>query len=216
MSTSRPQSLRPQAPRPMAFAPAPPEALPKSHVTRALHFFMLLIVLHQLFGSLILERPMPGEDPAWPYWLHEYLGMAGLGAVTLFWVWTLLRDRRETRLGQLFPWFSARGWGGLFADLRSLLGDLASLRKPSLHLGAIASAVHGLGLLAASYMALSGTFWFLVFKGGPYARTVLGTHKLVANLMWAYVIAHVSIAVLHRLLGDDIFSRMFWTRRANS
>lgn len=190
-------------------------AAPRSHVTRALHLFMLLVVLHQLFGSLILHRPRAGEAPDWLYWTHEYVGMVGVGAMTLFWLWTLLRDRRETGLAKLFPWFSAEGWSGLFADLRSALGDLAALRMPSLHLDNLSGAVHGLGLATASFMALSGATWYFLAKGSIYGRMMMGAHHLVANLMWAYVIAHVSLAVLHRLLGDDVFSRMFWTRRAN-
>ena len=190
------------------------EAATRSHVTRALHLFMLLVVLHQLFGSLILYRPRAGEAPGWLYWTHEYVGMVGVGAMTLFWLWTLLRDPRETGLAKLFPWFSAQGWSGVFADLRSLLRDLAMLRMPSLHLDNIAGAVHGLGLATASFMALSGATWYFLAKGSTTGRIMMGAHHLVANLMWAYVIAHVSLAVLHRLLGDDVYSRMFWTRRA--
>ena len=81
---------------------------PKSHVTRVLHLAILLIVLHQLFGSLILERPLPGEDPAWPYWMHRICRRRRRASLTLFWAWALVRDSRETPLGQLFPWFSLR------------------------------------------------------------------------------------------------------------
>ena len=96
---------------------------------------------------------------------------------------------------KLFPWFSAKGWAGVFADLRALFGDLAALRMPSLHLDDLSSAVHGLGLLTASFMALSGAVWYFLAPDAPYRRTVMGMHHLVANLMWAYVIAHVSLAV---------------------
>ena len=196
-------------------SPAPTaEAAPRSHATRALHLFMLLVVLHQLFGSLIIQRPKAGEAPTWPYWTHEYIGLVGVGAMILFWLWTLLRAPNETRLSKLFPWFSAKGWGGVLADLRSLFADLADLRMPSLHLDDLSSAVHGLGLSTASFMALSGAAWYFLPHDAPYRRAVMGTHHLVANLMWAYVIAHVSLAVVHRLLGDDVFARMFWTRRA--
>ena len=200
-----------------AVAPAPePTAstAPRSHVTRALHLFMLLVVLHQLFGSLIVQRPKAGEAPLWPYWTHEYVGLVGICAMTLFWLWTLLRDPGETRLSKLFPWFSTKGWRGVIADLRSLFGDLAALRMPSLHLDDLAGAVHGLGLATASFMALSGATWYFQVKGSTFGRMAMSAHHLVADLMWAYVIAHVSLAVAHRLLGDDVFARMFWTRRA--
>ena len=47
------------------------------------------------------------------------------------------------------------------------------------------------------------------FTGTPYGRTVLGLHKLAGNLMWAYLIGHASMALLHQALGDKVFSRMF-------
>jgi len=31
--------------------------------------------------------------------------------------------------------------------------------------------------------------------------------------MWAYLAAHAGLALLHHLLGSDIFSRMFLSRR---
>jgi len=199
--------------RAASYAPgAVHQAQPKSHATRVLHLFMLLVVLHQLFGSLIIARPRPGEAPGWPYWMHEYVGIVGVGAITLFWLWTLLRNSRETGLVRLFPWFSAKGWSGLVADLRSLFDDLAALRMPSLHLDNLASAVHGLGLLAATVMAGTGASWYFLAHDSVIRRPMMTTHHMVANLMWAYVIAHVSLAVIHRLLGDDVFARMFWAR----
>ena len=199
--------------RGVAYASSPAQqAQPKSHATRVLHLFMLLVVLHQLFGSLIIERPLMGAPPAWPYWMHEYVGVVGVGAIALFWLWTLARGPRETRLSLLFPWFGAKGWSGLAADLRSLFGDLAALRMPNLHLDNLASAVHGLGLLTATVMVGSGASWYFLARESVIRRPMMATHHLVANLMWAYVIAHVSLAVIHRLLGDDLFARMFWTR----
>jgi cytochrome b561 len=31
--------------------------------------------------------------------------------------------------------------------------------------------------------------------------------------MWAYLIGHALVALVHHALGDDIFSRMFWVKR---
>ena len=44
---------------------------------------------------------------------------------------------------------------------------------------------------------------------------VLQIHKVLANLMWAYVIAHAGIALLHQAQGHDVLRRMIW-RRARS
>ena len=185
----------------------------RSHATRLLHLALLLIVLHQLLSSTLMERPLPGEEPAWPYFLHERAGVAGLGVLALFWLWTLVRHPLETPLGRLLPWFSASRLAAVVADVASVVRALFSLRSPPLELEALASAVHGLGLLVASFLALTGAAWFYLFAGTPYGRMVIGMHKLSANLMWAYLIGHALAAVAHHALGDDIFSRMFWVKR---
>ncbi|MGD0639289.1 MAG: cytochrome b/b6 domain-containing protein [Roseiarcus sp.] len=185
----------------------------RSHVTRLLHLSLLLVVLHQLLSSTVMERPMPGDDPAWPYAMHEWVGVAGLGVLALFWLWTLVRHPLETPLAKLLPWFSPSRVAAVFEDVARLVRALFSFRMPPLELDALASAVHGLGLLVASFLALSGAAWFYLFAGTPYGRIVMGMHKLSANLMWAYLIGHASIALIHHALGDDIFSRMFWVKR---
>lgn len=185
----------------------------RSHLTRALHLALLLVVIHQLMTSLIMERPLPGEAPDWPFALHQSFGMVGLGVLALFWLWTLARHRAETPLARLLPWFSAARRGAVADDVVRLARSVAALRAPPLPLEALAGAVHGLGLLVATFLATSGAAWLLFLAGTPYGRTALGLHKLAGDLMWVYLIAHVSAAVVHRLLGDDVFSRMFWGKR---
>jgi cytochrome b561 len=82
-----------------------------------------------------------------------------------------------------------------------------------LELDASASAMHGLGLMLASFLALSRAAWYFVFAGTPYAKTMMGLHSLAGNLMWVFLIGHPSMAILHQLAGDEVFSRMFWLRR---
>ncbi len=185
----------------------------RSHMTRVLHLALLLTVVDQLLTSLIMERPLPGEDPDWPYALHEQVGLVGLGVLTLFWLWMLIRDERETPLQRLFPWFSAESLAELADDVRAVVRALVALRAPPLRLDALSSAIHGLGLLLATFLAMSGAAWFALFTGTPCGRIVLMAHKLAGNVMWAYLIAHASAALLHHALGDRIFARMFWVRR---
>jgi cytochrome b561 len=188
----------------------------RSHLTRLLHLLLLLTVLHQLAGSQIMERPFPGDDPAWPFLLHEWVGVAGLAILVLFWTWTLLRHRSETPLSRLIPWFSGAGYRAVFVDAKRSVDRLISLGTPrdgaEDAAGALASAVHGLGLLVASAMALSGAAYFFFFEGTSLGAPVLGLHKLFANFMWAYLIGHGSLAILHALWGDDILPTMFWLR----
>lgn len=182
-------------------------AIVRSRTTRVIHFVLLLLILHQLIGNQFMERPMPGEPPSLVWTLHEYLGMVSLAAAGAFWAWALVRHG-ETAPGRLVPWFSAHRLRDLFADTLAQLRRLARLQAPADDDGAMAGAVHGLGLLLVTAMAATGTLYF--FSGAHPALTV---HKLLSKLVYAYLAAHVGMAVLHHALGSDIFSRMFLPRR---
>ncbi len=184
----------------------------RSHMTRLLHLLLLLAVLHQLFGSQFMEKPMPGEDPDWPYYLHQWVGVAGLMIVMWFWIWTFLRHPSETPLAKLFPWLAGASLRAVGRDIAGSLRDLKAMRIPGEGEGALASAVHGLGLAVVTIMALTGAAWFLFLAGTTMGRPVIRLHKLFANLMWAYLIGHVCLAFLRQATGDGVFSRMFWVR----
>ena len=77
----------------------------------------------------------------------------------------------------------------------------------------LAGAIHGLGLLAVSAMALSGMTIF--FGMGPHgsmshlvAQVRLG-HSFMGNVVWVYFCGHVGISLLHQLRGDRLITRMF-------
>ena len=101
----------------------------RSHMTRLLHLAVLATVVEQLLTSLVMERPLPGESPQWPFALHQQAGLVGLGVLSLFWLCTLIRDERETPLQRLFPWFSREGLDALAADLRAIVSAMARLRR---------------------------------------------------------------------------------------
>lgn len=90
------------------------------------------------------------------YEVHEWVGLATLTIVVVFWLWTALR-RRETRLAALLPWFSTGGWRAVAADARAHRAALRALKLPGTAGDTpLASAVHGLGLLSALAMAATG------------------------------------------------------------
>jgi cytochrome b561 len=199
----------------IALAPGTAEpAVARSVATRILHLLLLVIVVHQLVNSQFIERPETGEPTPWLMTIHEYVGLASVAAVLAFWIWTVVR-RGETSLGRLLPWFSPDRLSDVWTDLVAQARRLLRLQAPSDEDGALASAIHGLGLLVLTGMAVTGAVYF-VADGTLVGRAFLTLHKMAANLMWAYLIGHAGLAVLHRILGSDIFSRMFWPARARS
>ncbi len=192
------------------YHPAGTDGTVRTHTTRALHALLLLSVAFQLVSSKVISRPLPGDAPSTLYSLHEYIGMASLGVVCAFWLWTLVRHG-ETSFTKLFPWVFPHRIADIVHDgvdqFKAILRRDFSLASS----GALASAVHGLGLLVVTAMATTGTIVF--FSAGSVAHEALALHRLVANLMWAYLIGHAGLATLHHLLGSDVLRRMFWIRR---
>lgn len=179
----------------------------RSSLTRIMHLLLLIVVLHQLIGSQFVRMPLPGDPPSWMLSLHEYAGLGNFVIVAAFWIWTLVR-RGETRLGRLLPWFSIARLRDVIADLGAQIRRLARGRAPDDEDGALASATHGLGLLAVTAMAMTGSVYFFT-EGTQFARSVLHLHRLIANVVWVYLFAHAGLAVLHHLMGSDILARMF-------
>lgn len=179
---------------------------PRSLTTKLVHGSLLLAVIWQLLGSNLMERPRASSAGNFFYEVHEWVGLAALAIVIAFWLWAAVR-RRETRLSALLPWFSANGWRAVAADARSHWAALRALKLPdSAGDTPLASAVHGLGLLTALTMAASGGLLFLQpLPGG----LVLEVHQLVSNLMWAYVVGHAGLAIVHQWLGHGTLRRMF-------
>lgn len=178
----------------------------RSLTTKLIHGSLLLAVTWQLLGSNLMERPRAASPGNFFYEVHEWVGLATLATVVMFWLWTALR-RRETRLAALLPWFSASGWRSVATDARAHWEALRALKLPDPAGDTpLASAVHGLGLLTALAMAATGGLLFLQpLPGG----LVLEVHKLASNLMWAYVVGHAGLAVVHQMAGHGTLRRMF-------
>jgi cytochrome b561 len=190
--------------------PAGANTVKRSALTRILHLVLLLAVAHQLLNSEFMSRPEHGEPASVLYVMHEYTGLGSFGVVLAFWVWALLR-RGETRLDKLFPWLFPARMREIFSEIRSSKGlsGAAIFQRLS---PILAGAVHGLGLLVVSSMAITGTIYYFT-AGTPLAEQVLDLHSLISNLMWAYLIGHGGVALLHHLLGSDILRPMFWIKR---
>ncbi len=190
------------------------DTLRHGRVTRLLHAGVALAVIWQLGVSLAMQGPRGTTPGDTLFTMHSYVGLAALGLIVLFWL-NLLARRVGTDAGALFPWFSAERRAALWADSRAQLGALTRLRLPDYVEGsALSSAVHGLGLLLMTLMAASGTAsWFT--EPSADAGVFENVHKLFANLVWVYLIAHAGLAVLHHLRGEASLSEM-WSLRGRT
>ena len=85
-------------------------------------------------------------------------------------------------------------------------------RLPDVDSHPFAYAVHGLGLIAVSVMAVTGTMTLLAVLPEAVRTAGLGVHELFSKLVWAYLVGHAGLAVLHEMAGHRLFRQIFWSR----
>lgn len=185
--------------------------------TRLVHAALALSICTQLATSLLMEGPDEASAGDVLFQIHRYSGLAALALAVLFWM-TLALRRRGTAPAALFPWFSGPRRRALRADVAAHLRAVARFRLPANdESGPLASAVHGLGLLLMTAMAVSGGVyaagvWAGLQSPEPDDALAMTVHFALANLVWAYLIAHAGMATLHHLAGASPLRRMWRLR----
>jgi cytochrome b561 len=184
-------------------------------LTRWLHACIALGITAQLGLSQFMEAPDDKDEelvtglPLALFEAHENIGMILFALIVLHWLWSL-SGHVQGGIGHLFPWLSKERMGKVTAEARDALK--LKLSNPEIS-NALAGAVHGLGLLVAIAMAASGAVIFFNLSETGH-MTGLGEifeelHGFIAPLMWAYLIGHVAVAVMHKRQGHTNVKEMF-------
>ena len=184
-----------------------------SWTTRLLHLLLAVSVTHQLFISLVMVVPQDNRPGDILFSLHENVGLATFAIILSYWSWLALR-RSDRGAGALFPWFSKSARTAVVNDV---LAHLASLRRLRLPLGEeqpLAASIHGLGFLVATMMAGTGVIAWSSLLSKHTTAMILEVHMTLGNVMWAYLIGHVTLALLHELTGERLLRRIFSLRFA--
>lgn len=171
----------------------------RSATTKILHWAAALAIITQLGLSLVMQSPSRNRPGDSFFEIHEKVGIAAAIILTVFWIWSIARSG-ETRLVAFFPWLSPKQLRLVAADAKRVFTPLEHGQETR----PFASAVHGLGLIIATLMAFSGLLGYFVAS----ARSLLEVHETVAPLMWAYLIGHVAISIVHELRGERIIGPM--------
>lgn len=196
--------------------PILPASEPHSRATRLFHASLAMAIVAQLATSQVMRPPEVGAAGDIWFTLHQYSGLTAAALALGLWGVMALRQR-GTALGALLPWASSKRLKALGSDMIAHLRCIMARRLPphDPH-SPLASAVHGLGLVLMSAMAATGVLFYLMnwlgMIGQPATELVLSAHKLGANLVWAYLIGHAGIALLHHLTRQMRLSSM-WSLR---
>lgn len=183
-------------------------------LTRILHLCLAAGVTAQMLTSLVMVYPKPGRLPNQWYEVHEVLGAGLLGVLVLHWLWSVGRSLAAGSAFMLFPWFSARRLRDLGADVRDTVAHMKTGHLPDDDQPRpLPSAVQGLGLLLATFLAGTGTIMLVGMSPDGampgLLHDVKEVHEAMAPLMWAYLVVHPVMGVLHQLAGHRTLSRMF-------
>lgn len=179
--------------------------------TRLLHLGVAFAAVHQIVVSNFMRPPGRGRTENLAYELHEYVGIGTLALMVLYALWIAFRHR-EARVGELFPWVSPQRLSNLAADVRAHLAAFRRGRFPDDEHRPLATAVHGLGLLVMAGMAATGGLTLLSIVPQDIRGLSLSTHELLSKALWAYLIGHAGMALLHELAGHRVFRTIFSPR----
>lgn len=184
-----------------------------SRITRILHSLIALTISFQLIVSLVMEapkadRPMNQAGAFWFEW-HEWVGLAAMAVLLTSWIYRLANFKREGQ-GQLFPWMNATGRKALMIET----GHFLTLKWKALaDTGPLAGTIHGLGLLIATAMAVTGSILYIGLWPNdvvtPNVHNMMEVHSTLATVMWIYLYGHVIIALWHQFIGHASIAKMF-------
>jgi cytochrome b561 len=169
-------------------------------VTRLLHAALAIGVVMQLSLSSVMRVPA-GRGLGVFDWhrrafeLHAKVGLVVAGVCLLHWLWLALPWCRPGPC-YLFPW------------IRSAQRATLATESP------LVGTIHGLGLAAITGSAIGGLINYAgYFLGAPIPRLVLhftaGFHIALGFLIWAFVVGHVGMTVIHRLTDRRDILAMF-------
>lgn len=183
--------------------------------TKLLHKGMALTVVVQIGLSFFMERPKPGVERE-PLELqlfeaHEWVGIAAALIVMLHVAYSLVSSGNAS-WRSLFPWLTGEGRSRLFGEI----GQFGNWMKNGLpgpdDAHALASTIHGVGLLAVLAQGLTGVCIFLGMeesgKVSEGIHDVMEMHECIGGIIIAYLVVHVAAAIWHQRLGHDVIGRI--------
>lgn len=184
-----------------------------------LHKGIALSVILQLITEMLMRRPKPGRSlsdaEALFFGVHETIGII---AFILVLTRLMMLIDAPKQVARLFPWLNAGGIQEIWKEVSNELPQwLAGKLKPPGEHDLLAGTIHGLGLILVFSMGMTGVVMFIGMEANgsmdAVAHFAKEIHELLSNLLWVYLIGHVSMAVIHQALGHQVLRRIF--RRNN-
>ena len=184
-----------------------------SRFIRISHALVAFAIIFQMVISLVMDhphtkKPMDADGGMYFRW-HEWVGLAALAILACGWIYRLINWKRESQ-GRFFPWMTSSGRSSLLQES----GQFLRLRWTAIpEYGALAGTIHGLGLLLAAVMALTGGAIYIGLGPQdtvtPGVHSLMDAHSFLATFMWFYLCGHALMALWHQYMGHGSFARIF-------
>jgi len=186
---------------------------------KVLHFLIAGGMIVELILENWMQRPKSGETITTSQVLffgaHEFIGVSIL--VIVMTRFMLMIGNRKDFL-RLFPWFDKGGCQSLVRELKSdLPGWFSGKLKDTGEQDFLAKSVHGLGLLLALGLGLTGLLLFIEISPketiSALGNGAMEVHDVMGTLLWIFISGHIAMAIYHQLLGHRVLQYIFWVEK---
>lgn len=183
-------------------------------LTRRLHGALAVGVTVQMLVSLVMVTPRPDRVANFWFPVHETVGIVLFGVLLVYWLRVVARTLRGGEPLRLFPWTSPDLRAAVVADAKVTFSELSQFKlSDDEEVRPLVAAIQGIGLLIGAVLATTGLIAYLsITPGTPpswIVHQLMELHESLGPLMWAYLVLHPAMAVLHHLAGQPTLKRMF-------
>ena len=182
---------------------------------RILHLMLMLGVLAQLCSELLMQVPKPGESidqmAGFFFSIHQLIGFVVLIIAITYLMVIMEHSKHKNRL---FPWLDATLRAELIREIqRDIPGWFRGVLPSPDQAHLLAGTVHGLGLILATGLGLSGSVIYLGINSDgsmpPPIHTIKELHEILGTLMWIFMAGHLVMALLHQVKGHQVLQKIF-------
>jgi len=187
---------------------------------KVLHFLIAGGMIVELIIENWMLRPQSGKTATVSQVLlfgaHEFIGI-GLLVIVMTRFMLMIGNRKDFL--RLFPWFDKGGRRSLARELRSALPSWFSGKlKDTGEQDFLAKTVHGLGLLLALGLGLTGLLLFIEISPketiSALGRGAMEVHDVMGTLLWIFISGHIAMTIYHQLLGHRVLQYIFWVEKS--
>ncbi|MDX8388623.1 MAG: cytochrome b/b6 domain-containing protein [Ghiorsea sp.] len=183
--------------------------------TRLLHWCFAVMIPLQLLSEELMKRPKPLRirDDMQVFWfdMHEWVGMLLLTVIVIRFGWAFIS--KEFSFERLYPYLYKARRVVLKTELAAIPGWFKGNFPDLKHEYYLAGAVHGLGLLLVLAMGVTGAMMLYGMEETGLMTGIIHeakeAHEMLGGLLWAYLIAHVAMTIIHKFLGHSLLGRIF-------